>query len=81
MLLPPVQPASHIGARSLRGFDEYNAAVFRAFFEPGEDDGVGCDPENTSAAHDKSLGWVSAPRWWEARLKSMWCFRVPALTG
>lgn len=45
MRLPPLQPRSrpaHMAARwarSLGRFDEYNAAVFRAFFERGEDIG------------------------------------------
>ena len=45
MRLPPVQPRSRLAhqaahwARSLGRFDEYNAAVFRAFFERGEDIG------------------------------------------
>lgn len=45
MRLPPVQPRSRLAhqaahwARSLGKFDEYNAAVFRAFFERGEDIG------------------------------------------
>ena len=45
MRLPPVQPRSRLAheaahwARSLGRFDEYSAAVFRAFFERGEDIG------------------------------------------
>jgi len=45
MKLPPVQPRSRLAheaarwARSLARFDDYNAAVFRAFFERGEDIG------------------------------------------
>ncbi len=45
MRLPPVQPRSRLAhqaahwARSQGKFDEYNAAVFRAFFERGEDIG------------------------------------------
>ena len=45
MRLPPVQPRSRRAheaaqwARSLGRFDEMNAAVFRAFFERGEDIG------------------------------------------
>lgn len=46
MRLPPVQPRSRLAheaahwARTVAGrFDEYNAAVFRAFFERGEDIG------------------------------------------
>jgi predicted DsbA family dithiol-disulfide isomerase len=45
MKLPPVQPRSRLAhesahwARSLGRFDDYNAAVFRAFFERGEDIG------------------------------------------
>ena len=45
MRMPPVQPRSRLGheaahwARSLGRFDDYNAAVFRAFFERGEDIG------------------------------------------
>jgi len=45
MRLPPVQPRSRRAheaarwARSLGRFDDYNAAVFRAFFERGEDIG------------------------------------------
>ena len=43
--LPPVQPRSRLAhqaahwARSAGRFDDYNAAVFRAFFERGEDIG------------------------------------------
>ena len=43
--LPPVQPRSRLAheaaywARSQGGFDDYNAAVFRAFFENGADIG------------------------------------------
>ncbi len=45
MRLPPVQPRSRLAhqaahwARSLGRFDDYSAAVFRAFFERGEDIG------------------------------------------
>ena len=45
MRLPPVQPRSRHAheaahwARTLGRFDDYNAAVFRAFFERGEDIG------------------------------------------
>jgi len=45
MKLPPVQPRSRLAheaahwARAQARFDEYNAAVFRAFFERGEDIG------------------------------------------
>lgn len=45
MRLPPVQPRSRLAheaaqwARTLGRFDEYHAAVFRAFFERGEDIG------------------------------------------
>ncbi len=43
MKLPPLQPRSRRAheaahwARTQGGFDEYNAAIFRAFFERGED--------------------------------------------
>ncbi|MGH9903294.1 MAG: DsbA family oxidoreductase, partial [Pyrinomonadaceae bacterium] len=43
--LPPVQPRSRLAheaahwARSVGRFDDYHAAVFRAFFERGEDIG------------------------------------------
>jgi predicted DsbA family dithiol-disulfide isomerase len=45
MRLPPVQPRSRLAheaahwARTLGRFDDYNAALFRAFFERGEDIG------------------------------------------
>ncbi len=45
LILPPVQPRSRLAheaahwARSQGRFDQYNAAVFRAFFERGEDIG------------------------------------------
>lgn len=45
MKLPPVQPRSRLAheaakwAATLGRFDDYNAAVFRAFFERGEDIG------------------------------------------
>lgn len=45
MRLPPVQPRSRLAhaaahwARTQGRFDDYNAAVFRAFFERGEDIG------------------------------------------
>ena len=45
MLLPPVQPRSRLAheaahwARERGQFDEYNGAIFRAFFERGEDIG------------------------------------------
>lgn len=45
MRLPPVQPRSRLAhqaahwARSLGRFNDYHAAVFRAFFERGEDIG------------------------------------------
>ncbi len=45
MKLPPVQPRSRLAhesahwARTKERFDDYNAAVFRAFFERGEDIG------------------------------------------
>ena len=45
MRLPPVQPRTGLAhqaahwARSQRNFDDYHAAVFRAFFERGEDIG------------------------------------------
>jgi predicted DsbA family dithiol-disulfide isomerase len=67
MRLPPVQPRSRLAhqaalwARSLERFDEYHAAVFRAFFERGEDIGetqvllrlaaeAGLDPSGLRAA-------------------------------
>lgn len=67
MRLPPVQPRSRLAhqaaywARSQERFDEYNAAVFRAFFERGEDIGemdvllrlaadTGLDPSGLRAA-------------------------------
>lgn len=60
--LPPVQPRSRLAhaaahwARTQQRFDDYNVAVFRAFFERGEDigridvltmlaAGLGLDPE------------------------------------
>ncbi len=45
MRLPPVQPRSRLAheaaqwAREANRFDDYNAAIFRAFFERGEDIG------------------------------------------
>lgn len=45
MKLPPVQPRSRLAheaahwARTQKRFDDYNATVFRAFFEGGEDIG------------------------------------------
>ena len=45
MRLPPIQPRSRLAhqaahwARALGSFDEMNAAIFRAFFERGEDIG------------------------------------------
>lgn len=45
MKLPPVQPRSRLAheaahwARTQERFDDYNATVFRAFFESGEDIG------------------------------------------
>ena len=70
MRLPPSQPRSRRAheaahwARSLGRFDDYNAAVFRAFFERGEDigsgdvlaqlaAGAGLDPEGLRAALER----------------------------
>ena len=69
MRLPPVQPRSRRAheaahwARELGRFDDYNASVFRAFFERGEDIGqtdvllrlaadLGLDSEGLRAALD-----------------------------
>lgn len=55
MRLPPMQPRSRLAheaahwARSQGRFDDYNAAIFRAFFERGEDIG---EPEVLAALAD-----------------------------
>ncbi len=59
MNLPPLQPRSRLAheaaqwARTQGRFDDYNAAVFRAFFERGED--IGNSGVLTSLAADLGL--------------------------
>lgn len=61
--LPPVQPRSRLAheaarwARSQGHFDDYNAALFRAFFERGED--IGEREVLTSLATELGLGGES----------------------
>ena len=63
MRLPPVQPRSRLAheaakwARTQDHFDEYNAAIFRAFFEGGED--IGSEEVLARLAVDLNLDAVS----------------------
>ncbi|MGZ5120513.1 MAG: DsbA family oxidoreductase, partial [Burkholderiales bacterium] len=68
--LPPVQPRSRLAheaahwARTQGRFDDYNAAVFRAFFERGED--IGRPEVLTALAVDLALDPHSLQRALEA---------------
>jgi predicted DsbA family dithiol-disulfide isomerase len=71
MRLPPLQPRSRLAheaarwARTLGRFDDYNAAVFRAFFERGED--IAAPPVLTSLATALGLDGDSLARALESR--------------
>jgi predicted DsbA family dithiol-disulfide isomerase len=71
MRLPLLQPRSRLAheaahwARTLNRFDDYNAAVFRAFFERGED--IGATPVLTSLANGLDLDGDSLRRALESR--------------
>ena len=71
MRQPPLQPRSRLAheaarwARTLGRFDDYNAAVFRAFFERGED--IGAPSILTSLADVLGLDGDSLGRALESR--------------
>jgi predicted DsbA family dithiol-disulfide isomerase len=71
MRLPPLQPRSRLAheaahwARARGRFDDYSAAVFRAFFERGED--IGAPAVLTSLATALGLDGASLARALESR--------------